>query len=76
MLDWCCLHVPADAWAEHGHSERTRKGEASQFVARLYFANEADAETFPASCGLGHDPVTPQIQGEAGPAPLSDAEFA
>jgi hypothetical protein len=45
MLDWCRFHVAADAWAEHGHSER-RKGEASLFLARFYFMNEADAEAF------------------------------
>jgi hypothetical protein len=45
MLDWCRTHLLADAWAEHGHSEK-RKGEAALFFARFYFANGAVVVTF------------------------------
>jgi len=45
MHDWCCEHVAAGAWAQHGHSER-RKGEAAIDYARFYFMDEADAEAF------------------------------
>jgi hypothetical protein len=43
MLDWCRFHVAAAVWAEHRRDNR-RKGDASQYVARFYFTNEADAE--------------------------------
>jgi hypothetical protein len=45
MLDWCRFHVAAAEWAEHSRGNH-RKGDASQYVARFYFANEADAEAF------------------------------
>jgi hypothetical protein len=45
MLDWCRFHVAAAEWAEHGQSKR-RKGEASQYIARFYFANAANADAF------------------------------
>jgi hypothetical protein len=45
LLDWCRSHIAADTWAEHGHSEK-RKGVATLYFSRFYFASEADAEMF------------------------------
>jgi hypothetical protein len=45
MLDWCRSHIADGAWAEHGQGEK-RKGQATLYYSRFYFASEADAATF------------------------------
>jgi len=46
MLMWCLTSVPAGAWDQRGHSERTHKRTVPAVSARFYFANAADAEAF------------------------------